>query len=157
MYRAFLKHNWQLKICPQNHPKHNLDGISYILLSKFHGKCGASDVRSVSQRMWLAFFTSIGTPERQGDNRTVNRPVSGDWAWAKILFQSFCNNWMGDVTVIISKPWKVGLVLRFLFNKTEDNLVVRFDFESLSRSRKYGININLVEASYKWMTHIVSV
>lgn len=64
---------------------------------------------------------------------------------------------MGDVTVIISKPWKVGLVLRFLFNKTEDNLVVRFDFESLSRSRKYGININLVEASYKWMTHIVSV
>lgn len=64
---------------------------------------------------------------------------------------------MGDVIVIILKSWKVGLVLRFFFNKIEDNLVVRFDFESFSRSRKYGININLVEVSYKWMIYIVFV
>lgn len=63
---------------------------------------------------------------------------------------------MGSVTVIISKSWKVRF-LRLLFTKAEDNLLVRFDFESLSRSRKYGINVSLVEKGNQWMTDIVPV
>lgn len=63
---------------------------------------------------------------------------------------------MGSVTVIISKSWKVHF-LRLLFTKAEDNLLVRFDFESLSRSRKYSINVSLVEKGNQWMTDIVPV
>jgi hypothetical protein len=40
---------------------------------------------------------------------------------------------------------KIWLRFSFLFNKTEKLFGIRLDFESLSRSRKYDIRINLVE------------